>query len=166
MDKVVAIVQFICYGKRSCKPRTEKTLLLHSAGMEVKDIYFTLQERNPGEGKPVYDVAVEILNNHFTPQINTSYQRSQFRAMEQKPPEIVEQCITRLRQKAIYCNLADVDEHICDQVIEKCSSERFRRKSLERYNVTLQQLREIAQSLEASEKHAISIEQPIEAVNN
>jgi hypothetical protein len=36
---------------------------------------------------------------------------------------------------------------------------------VERHNVTLQQLREIAQSLEASEKWAISIEQPIEAVN-
>jgi hypothetical protein len=63
----------------------QKSILLHSAGMEVQDIYFTLQERDPGEGETAYDVVVEILNNHFTPQINMSYQRSQFRAMEQKP---------------------------------------------------------------------------------
>jgi hypothetical protein len=65
----------------------------------------------------------------------------------------------------IYCSFADVDENIRDQVIETCSSKRLRGKLLERHNVTLQQLREIAQSLEASEKWAISIEQPNEAVN-
>jgi hypothetical protein len=152
-------------GKGVVDPAQKKALLLHSAGMEVQDIYFTLQERDPGEGETVYDVAVEILKNHFTPQINMSYQSSELRAMEQKPSEIVEQYITRLRQKAIYCNFANVDENIRDQVIETCSSKRLRRKLLERHNVTLQQLREIAQSLEASEKWAISIEQPIEAVN-
>jgi hypothetical protein len=88
--------------------------------------------------------------------------------MEQQPSETVELYITRLRQKAIYCNFADVDENIRDQIIEKCSSKRLRRKLLERHNVTLQQLREIAQSLEASEKQQYSsfIEQPIEAANN
>ena len=85
--------------------------------------------------------------------------------MEQKASKTVEQYITRLRQKAVSCNFADVDENTRDQVIEKCSSKRLRRKLLERHNVTLQQLREIAQSLEASEKQALSIEQPIEGVN-
>ena len=95
-----------------------------------------------------------------------SYQkRSQFRAMEQTASKTVEQYITRLRQKTVYCNFADVDENTRDQVIEKCSSKRLRRKLLERHNVTLQQLREIAPSLEASEKQAVSIEQPIEGVN-
>jgi hypothetical protein len=61
--------------------------------------------------------------------------------------------------------ITTVDENTRDQVIEKCSSKRLRRKLLERHNVTLQQLREIAQSLEASEKQALSIEQPIEGVN-
>jgi len=76
--------------------------------------------------------------------------------MEQKPSETVEQYITRLRQKAIYYSFADVDENIRDQNIEKCSSKRLRRKLLERHNVTLQQLCEIAQSLEVSEKQQYS----------
>ncbi|CAG2247242.1 unnamed protein product [Mytilus edulis] len=133
--------------------------------MEVQDVYYTLVERDPGEHETVYEVAVEILNNHFTPQVNNSFQRNQFRAMEQKPQETIEQFITRLRQKAIYCNFGNVDEAICDQVIDKCSSKRLRRKLLERHNVTLQQLRETAQAMEAAEKQATSIEQPIESVN-
>ena len=81
--------------------------------------------------------------------------------MEQKASKTVEQYITRLRQKAVYCNFADVDEHIRDQVIETCSSKRLRRKLLERHNVTLQQLREIAQSLEVSEKQQYSSSNPL-----
>ncbi|CAG2201497.1 unnamed protein product [Mytilus edulis] len=152
-------------GKGVVEAQQKKALLLHSAGMEVQDVYYTLVERDPGEHETVYEVAVEILNNHFTPQVNNSFQRNQFRAMEQKPQETIEQFITRLRQKAIYCNFANVDEGICDQVIDKCSSKRLRRKLLERHNVTLQQLRETAQAMEAAEKQATSIEQPIESVN-
>ncbi|XP_063411616.1 uncharacterized protein K02A2.6-like [Mytilus trossulus] len=132
--------------------------------MEVQDVYYTLVERDPGEHETVYEVTVEILNNHFTPQVNNSFQRNQFRAMEQKPQETIEQYITRLRQKVIYCNFGNVDEAICDQVIDKCSSKRLRRKLLERHNVTLHQLRETAQAMEAAEKQA-TIEQPIESVN-
>ncbi|CAG2251480.1 unnamed protein product [Mytilus edulis] len=152
-------------GKGVVEAQQKKALLLHSAGMEVQDVYYTLVERDPGEHETVYEVAVEILNNHFTPQVNNSFQRNQFRAMEQKPQETIEQFITRLRQKAIYCNFGNVDEAICDQVIDKCSSKRLRRKLLERHNVTLQQLRETAQAMEAAEKQATSIEQPIESVN-
>jgi hypothetical protein len=63
----------------------------------------------------------------------------------------------------VIVQFADVDENTRDQVIEKCSSKRLRRKLLERHNVTLQQLREIAQSLEASEKQALSIATVFEA---
>ena len=47
--------------------------------------------------------------------------------MEQKPSETIEQYITRLRQKAIYCNFNNVDENTRDQMIEKCSSKGLRR---------------------------------------
>ena len=71
----------------------------------------------------------------------------------------VEQYITRLRQKAVFCDFHNIDENIRDQVIEKCYSQRLRRKLLERNNVTLVHLREIAQSLEASEQRAVTMEQ-------
>ncbi|CAC5385616.1 unnamed protein product [Mytilus coruscus] len=79
--------------------------------------------------------------------------------MTQTSSETVEQYITRLRQKAVFCNFHNIDENIRDQVIDKCYSQRLRRKVLKRNNVTLVQLREIAQSLEASEQRAVSMEQ-------
>lgn len=58
------------------------------------------------------------------------------------------QFITILRQKALYCKFGDsINEMIMDQVIEKCSSNRLRRKLLERG----EQLVEIAQALENSD---------------
>ena len=59
----------------------------------------------------------------------------------------------------MFCDFHNIDENIRDQVIEKCYSQRLRRKLLERNNVTLVQLREIAQSLEASEQRAVTMEQ-------
>lgn len=47
------------------------------------------------------------------------------------------------RQK-VYCDFPDIDDAIRDQVIKKCYFKRLRRKLLERYNVTLQQVREIS----------------------
>ena len=52
-----------------------------------------------------------------------------------------------------------MDENIRDQIIEKCYSQRLRRKHLERNNVTIPQVCEIAQAIEASELRAVSMEQ-------
>jgi hypothetical protein len=51
-----------------------------------------------------------------------------------------------------------MNESIWAQVIEKCYLQQLRRKALERINVTLQQLREMVQSLEAAEKRAVTME--------
>ena len=59
----------------------------------------------------------------------------------------------------MFCDFHNIDENIRDQVIEKCYSQRLRWKLLEINNVTLAQLREIAQSLEASEQRAVTMEQ-------
>ena len=76
--------------------------------------------------------------------------------------ETVDQFVTRLRQKAQtyeFGDAATVDEQIRDPVISKCLSHALRRKLLQKgRNLTLPQLREIARSMEESEKQARSIE--------
>ena len=76
--------------------------------------------------------------------------------------ETVDQFVTRLRQKAQtyeFGDAATVDEQIRDPVISKCLSYALRRKLLQKgRNLTLPQLREIARSMEESEKQARSIE--------
>ena len=94
----------------------------------MQDVYYTLPEaREPGEGETVYTVALEQLDQYFTPQVNVPYERHLFRTMAQLPSESVDQFITRLREREEYCEFGNAkDENIRDQVIEKCISSRLR----------------------------------------
>ena len=100
-----------------------------------------------------------FLTTHFSPLKNVTYERSLFRACSQQFNETVDQFITRLKERAAYCEFgAGVDQMIADQVIEKCLSHRLRRKLLEMKDVTLAKLRETAQTIEYSDKRAQAME--------
>ena len=74
-----------------------------------------------------------------------------FRNASQRDDETIEQCITRLRQKAETCKFTKVEEHIRDQIIENCNSNAFRQKFLEkRKELNLEMLRKIARSYETA----------------
>ena len=140
--------------------------MLHTAGLSVQDIFFTLDE---GTGENNYLKAKDALDKYFKPQANVPYERLCFREMSQLPSETVEQFVTQLRQKAQSCDFGDaaaVDEQIRDQVISKCLSHNVPRKLLEKGKIlTLQQLREIARFMEDSEKQARKIESAVNEVN-
>ena len=109
-------------GKGITVAERKRALLLHCAGLEVQDIFFTLEEEAAGENETVYDQAKKTLEKYFNPQSNVPYERLLFRNMAQNESETIEQYITRLRQKAVTCNFDKVDEEIRDQVINKCIS--------------------------------------------
>ena len=94
--------------------------MLHTAGLSVQDIFFTLDE---GTGENNYLKAKDALGKSFKPQANFPYESLCFHEMSQLPSETVEQFVTPLRQKAQSCEFGDaaaVDEQIRDQVISKC----------------------------------------------
>lgn len=146
-------------GKGITDAKQKKALLLHTAGMAVQDVFFTLTE---GAGDDAYEKAVKSLNDYFTPQVNVPYERHMFRNMSQNQGETVEQYITRLRDKATTCDFGDankVNEQIRDQVVEKCYSHKLRLKLLEKGGaLTLQNTREMARAMEESERQATDIE--------
>ena len=82
--------------------------------------------------------------------------------MAQLPTESVDQFITKLRERAEYCEFDNAkDENIRDEVIEKCLSSRLRRKLLDKGGgLTLKQLQNTARSMEASDRQAGAIENP------
>ncbi len=132
-------------------------LLLHSGGLEVQDLYFTLLG-DRSESDLNYEQVDKMLTDHFTPKRNIPYERHLFRKMQQQQNETIDQFVYRLRQKAQYCDFTDVDENIRDQVVEKCSSDIIRRKFLERADTnTLSQLQELARSIEAVEQQMSSM---------
>ena len=114
------------------KSITDASQRLHTAGMAVQDIFFTLKEVREDEDNAFVKMK-KTLEKHFTPQSNVPYERHVFRNTAQLPSETVEQFITRLRIKAETCELGlTVEEQIRDQVIDKCLSHHLRRKLLEK----------------------------------
>ena len=117
-------------------------LLLHSGRMELQEIYYTLV---PEDTETTFNDCLAALDNYFTPKVNVPFERHVFRQMQQIEGETINQFVCRLRQKAISCDFANVDEAIRDQIIEKCKDSRPRRKFLEKASdATLTVLQETA----------------------
>ena len=118
-------------GKGITNHNQKKALLLHTAGMSVQDIFFTLPEEI--EGANSYVKAVNALNKHFKSQANVPYERLVFRETKQSMSETTEQYVTRLRQKAHTWDFGDsCEEQIRDHVISGCVSHNLRLKLLQK----------------------------------
>ena len=156
----------VCNGKRSQKCWPEEGAAAIYCGLDVQDIYFTLEEEG---GLDNYQKATVTLNKYLKPQANVPYERLCFQETNQLHTETVEQFVSRLRQTAKTCEFGyanAVEEQICDQVISKCLSHKLHRKLLQKGQaLTLQQLREIARTIEESEKQARLIEGASDASN-
>ena len=137
-------------------------LLLHSGGMELQKIYYTLVAEDT---ETTFNDCLAALDNYFTPKVNVPFERHVFRQMQQMEGETIDQFVCRLRQKAISCDFANVDEAIRDQIIEKCKDSRLRRKFLEKASdATLTVIQETARVHEAVNTQMQSMES-LERVN-
>jgi len=124
-------------------------LLLHLAGSDVQGIFETLPDRGNN-----YAEVMAALDAYFSPMVNETFERHIFRQLAQREEETVDQFVTRLRQQAANCAFGDKeDEMIRDQVIDKLStqSRRLKEKLLERTDLTLSILQEVARAHEATE---------------
>jgi hypothetical protein len=130
----------------------KKALLLHTAGMDVQDIFDTI----PDADTKNYAESLAALDEKFAPQMNESYERYVFRSMSQEDSETVDQFITRLRQQAKNCGFQanQVDENVRDQVIHGCKSSKLRVKLLEKRELTLKTVADTARAHEAAQKQA------------
>jgi hypothetical protein len=118
-------------GKGVTGEKQKKALLLHCAGLDVQDIYFTLEEE---EGDDEYQKTVKTLKKHFDSKLNFSAERYNFRSIRQFEKGAVDQYVTKLRQQAVQCDFTDPDAQLImrDQVTEKCPSHKLRTRLLEK----------------------------------
>ena len=124
-----------------------RALLLHLAGTDVQDIFYTLPDT--GDAKD-YKKAVDALNAYFVPKVDTTYARHCFRQLTQAPGETIRQFATRLRRAAKDCGYgADTDNQIRDEILCKCTSTYIKRKLLEEgQGLNLEKALEIAENCE------------------
>ena len=117
--------EFFADGKGVTNARQKKALLLHTAGVDVQDIFLTLPEPEEVEGDTVYDKTVRMLDTHFSPCVNVPFERHQFRQLRQEESETVDQFVVRLMRQAENCEFGGLlEEHARDQVIEKYKNNR------------------------------------------
>ena len=131
-------------------------LLLHTGGMELQEVYYTLVAEDQ---ESTFENCLTVLDNYFTPKANVPFERHGFRQMEQLTGETIDQFVCRLRQKAVSCEFTSVEEAIRDQLIEKCKDLTLRRKFLEKsQGATLTILQNVARVHEAVNQQMQSME--------
>ena len=128
----------------------KKQLLLHCAGPDTQDIYYTFQDM-----PATYQATADALSAYFKPARNLPYNRHLFRQTKQAEDETMAQFVIRLRQSAQDWEFGDkTAEFIRDQVIDNCHSEQLRTKFLAEKELTLEKVLSIAESKELSEKQS------------
>ena len=80
--------------------------------------------------------------------------------------EMVDQFVSRLRQKATTCEFTNVDKVVRDQLIDKCFDPILRRKFLERTNATLKDLQDVARAYKAVEQQMKAIGELVNALKH
>jgi len=147
--------------------KQKQAILLHSAGVDVQDVFFTLVGEDEAKS---YADTLKLLNEHFIPKSNIPFERHVFRRIEQGSAETMDSFVCRLRQQARNCEFGTMeDDYIRDQIVDKCYSSQLRRKLLEKETLTLTAVLNTARAYE-SVTHQLSAmekckEAPAEEVN-
>lgn len=78
----------------------------------------------------VYKVALNKLNEYFSPKQSRVYERHLFTLIKQEEGEKFEKFLLKLRNQANKCKFTNIEEHLIDQIVEKCNSPKLRKKVL------------------------------------
>lgn len=81
-------------GKGVTNDLQKRSLLLHVAGMEVLEVYFTLV----GEDTiATFQDTLKVMDDYFIPKVNVPFERHLFRHIAQENSETVDQFVCRLQ---------------------------------------------------------------------
>ena len=142
--------EFYIIGKGVTQKEQKYALLMHTAGMEVQELFETLPDIAREEADDDYTIALKKLDNYFMQKTNVVYERNVFNNMAQSDGESVDQYIIRLQRQADLCDFGDKrNENLRQQVVHKCSSHELRYKLLEKGNaLTFADVQSISRNME------------------
>lgn len=150
--------------------------LMHLAGQKIQELYATLPVPENVSKAPrgplvsgftphltEYEMAVAKLNDHFQPKKNTTYERYELRKLKQNDDEKIAAFAMRLRKQAERCDFGDnFEDHVKDQLIEKCSSSRLRRKLLALGDAKLDVVIREAKAFEAVQEQGQALDEKLD----
>ena len=138
-----------------------KALLLNYLGNEAY-VYENLSTRRPDE---TYDAVTALLDGHFSPQNNITYERYVFQNVRQYADENIHQFYICVKGQAVKWDFgATLGTEIRQQIILARNNNKLRLYCFRNQDVTLQQLLLHAKSLEDAESQAREIEKMTENV--
>ena len=152
------------YFKAASFPENEDekraAALLHIAGGEVHDLYNDTLSNNPVADniKTEYGKVKARLTTHFDVKRSKWVEWVKYRNLEQKPDETVERFYTRLLQAATYCGFGNKEDELIGQIIMRCKSDKLRRQLLQKDDITLEKVLEMARAHDCVEEQARLIE--------
>ncbi|CAH2089445.1 unnamed protein product [Euphydryas editha] len=113
--------------------RKKRATLLLLGGPGLQEIVYNLPgayEENSTNESQAFNTVIEKLDEYFLPKQNKIYERHLFRQIKQDEGEKFEKFVVKLRDQARKCKFNSPDEHIIDQIVEKCFSSELRKKIL------------------------------------
>lgn len=129
-------------------PEAKKATLLHVGGLPLQEIYYNIPE-TVDDSNDVFKAAIEKLDKYFSPKQSRVYERHLFRLVKQEVGEKFDKFLVRLRHQCSKCKFSSPDEHLIDQITEKCESVELRKRILTfGDDVTLDKIISEANSLE------------------
>jgi hypothetical protein len=99
-------------------------------------------DQPPDQASP-YILAIQALDFFFTRRVNIPFERHVFRSLKQLENEKMDSFGLRLQKQAKRCQFANLEEEIRDQIIDK-GDQKLKKRFLERANITLTEIMEIA----------------------
>ena len=129
--------------------KKKKSMLLHYSGEEIFDIFCTIEGRNEMN----FEQITNHLSDYFMPKKCTEYEVHKFRNCRQKDDQSIDDFHTRLRALAENCEFSDTNLEIKMQIIQKCSSDKLRKRALQQ-SMTLQEILSFARSFEIASYQA------------
>ena len=134
----------------------KKALLLNYIGDEAYDVYDNL---STGAAEETYEQVLELLDNHFAPKSNISYERYLLRNIKQNTDENIQQFYIRVKEQATKCDFgASLESEIKQQIILATTSNKLRRYCFRNQEIPLQKLLLHGKSLADAESQAEEIE--------
>ncbi|XP_065204609.1 uncharacterized protein K02A2.6-like [Planococcus citri] len=129
--------------------KQKQATLLSLGGMDLQDIYYAIPgNETKSDEETWYQQTIRLLDAYFIPKSNVTYERYVFSKIIQRPDELTEQFINRLRRQVTKCEYSDEDAQLCQQIVAGCCNGEIRKECLEKRVLSVGAIQEIAQKIE------------------
>ena len=154
--------EYYLAARGNTEDEQKRALLSHCAGLDVQDIFETLNEV-----ETTYREACTKLDEYFKPAVNSVYERHVFRQLCPQHGETMMQSSTILKQQVKLCDFGDkLEENVRDQLIDKCSDRRLKANFLEKGALTLTEAIDLARAHENAQQQVRNMDSDRSADNN